>query len=73
MNIDHIPGHLLAFSNVNDDEMADEPVLIEVTDSARDGVVEVAFNTSLPKRPRIYVRFRVQDLMAALMKQAKPE
>jgi hypothetical protein len=73
MNIDHIPGHVLAFSNTSDDELADKPVLIEVTDSARDGTIELAFDAPLAKSPRIYVRLRLQDLMAALMKQVKPE
>lgn len=74
MNIDHIPGHVIAFSNVGDgSEVADHPALVEVTDSTREGTVEIAFDTKLARQPRIYVRFRLQDLMAALMKQVKPE
>ena len=70
--ITEFPGHVIAFAR-DDRKLADHSTLLEVTDSERDGTIEIAFNTNLPRKPRVYVRFRLQDLMRELMKQVKPE
>lgn len=72
-DITEFPGRIIAFAQVRDDELADHTTLIEVTDSERDGTIEIAFNTNLPRKPRVYVRFRLQDLMRELMKQVTSE
>lgn len=70
---DMIVGRLLAFRSAGSgDQFADqrEAVLLQVTDHDADGTVEIAFDTSLPGKPRIYVAFKVQELLAKVMQEA---
>lgn len=57
-----IAGHVISF--LGDDYKMDDGRLLEITDTDN-GVVEMAFDMINPKR-RVYVRFRLADLKAAL-------
>lgn len=74
MKLRQFPGHLLAFkSDGGGDQVADHDALVELTDTDPEGTVEIACNTQLPGRPRVYLQFRLQDLVAALMRHGKDD
>jgi hypothetical protein len=59
------PGHISAIEKKSDDSNQDEDVLIEVTDTGADGMVEIALDD---RNERFYARFKLQDLVQAAMK-----
>jgi len=58
------PGHIVGIDKKDDDTTQDEDALLEVTDAKKDGTVEIAMDD---RNERFYVRFRLQDLVAAAM------
>lgn len=58
------PGRIIGIDKKNDDENQREDVLIELTDSIKDGHVEIAMDD---RNERFYVRFKLQDLVKAAM------
>jgi prolyl-tRNA synthetase len=57
-------GHIIGVDNKSDDTTQDEDVLLEVTDTHKDGMIEIGMDD---RNERFYVRFRLQDLVAAVM------
>lgn len=64
--MDEIIGKLFAFKG--DNQYADQAIRIEVTSARKDGVVELAFDTALPGKPRFYVSFRLADMLEQMLK-----
>jgi len=53
-------GHFTAFDKKKDETNNEEPILIEVTKTLKDGTVEIAFDD---RNERCYVKFRIADLL----------
>lgn len=56
-------GSITMIEKKNDDTNNEEAVVIECTDLQDDGTVEIAFDD---RNERCYVKFRLQDLVAAM-------
>lgn len=63
-----IAGRIVAFKNGGEgDQVTDLPVLVEVTEFGTSGLLEVAFDTNLPGKPRVYLSLSLPDLLAVAM------
>jgi hypothetical protein len=56
-------GSISMIDRKSDDTNNDESVVIECTDLEDDGTIEIAFDD---RNERCYVRFKLQDLVAAM-------
>lgn len=63
-------GHIVGMDKKTDIESQDVDVLIELTDTKKDGTVEIAFDD---RNERFYVRFRLQDLVREVMDLGQTE
>lgn len=56
-------GHIATYEKKNDETNNEEDVIIECTDLHDDGTVEIGWDD---RNERCYVRFKLQDLIAAM-------
>lgn len=63
MTVTEFAGSILMIEKKNDDTNSEKSVVIECTRIEQDGTTEIAFDD---RNERCYVRFKIQDLMAAM-------
>lgn len=62
-------GRFMAFKKHSDDEICDKEVIIELVDFRKDGFIEIAVDSPLPGKPRIYISMSLVQLIDMAMKE----
>lgn len=66
----YFAGHLMTFRGESEDTEIESPLLLQVSDQEGDEI-EIAFDMVAPKR-RVYLRFRLADLVRIAAEECTP-